>query len=154
MQTRLATQSDANAVVELGRLQAAEAAPHLAYDPATAYRTFQRYLDAAQPVIFVVEGPDRAPVGFFMATIQDYAFTTGYFVGQEVLFVHPDHREGEAVSALMRAFEEWVATFPAREAYIAVANDSSRERIADLVSGAGYVSVAAVYRKSEIDRVR
>lgn len=147
MLARLALESEAAAVVELARQQVAETLPHLDFDPSVAHRTFQNYLTSATPTIFVAEGPDRAPVGFLMALISDYAFTRGFFVGQEAIFVRKDQRGGPAASSLMKAYDEWARRLEPREIYAGVANGMDVDRTVRFFQHLGFAPVGTVLRK-------
>ena len=139
--------SEADAVVELARLYAAETLPHLDFDAAVAHRTFQRYLNGTGPALLVAEGPGRVLVGFVTAQFYDYAFTSGHLVGQEVFFVHPDHRDGVAASALVKAYDELATRANPRESYALVASGPGGEGIGELFEQLGYAPAGVLLRR-------
>ena len=140
MLARIAIESEANAVVELARLQMAELLPHLDFDPSVAHRTFSNYLASASPTIFVVEGRDRAPVGFLTAQLCDYDFARGFYVTRSPVFVRKDYRDTPAAEALGKAYDEWAARLSPAGVY--AVDEHGRADAPD-----GYSAVGAVYRR-------
>lgn len=140
-------ESEADAFVELARLYVVEMLPHLEPDAAVAHRTFSRYLNGTGPALLVAEGPGRILVGFVTAMFYDHAFTAGHLVGQEVLFVHPDHRDDVAASALVKAYDELATRANPRESYALVACGPGAEGVAELFEQLGYAPAGVLLRR-------
>jgi hypothetical protein len=143
---RLALASEESDVVELARRQVAEAAPHLDFDPEIASRTFQRYLETADPTIFVVED-NREIVGYLMALIHDYAFTAGLFAAQEAIYVRPDKRETAAAESLTKIFTQWGERLGAREILYATNGPAPQDSARMIEETAGAKPVGIYLRK-------
>lgn len=137
MHVRLALPADEDACVELARFQVEETLPHLDFDEATTRRTFQRYLDTADPTIFVAV-EKGAVIGHLMALMHTYAFTSGLFTVQEVLFVRPDKRGTRAAALLMDEFTRWSDQLGARENIGGNSNKFHSERTAKFLSRFGF----------------
>lgn len=146
MLARLATERDREAVVELARLQVAETLPHLDFDADVTRATYGQFIARADPTIFVVE-EGRQVVGFLMALLSGYAFTTGFFVSQEVIFVHPDKRGTRAAAALVSVFNEWADRLGAREVFTGIANGHKPERTARFFGHFGFTPVGVYLRR-------
>jgi L-amino acid N-acyltransferase YncA len=129
MIVRLALEEDEDVVVEMARAQVAETLPHLDFDDYLTRASFHRYLDNANPTIFVVER-DRKIVGVLWALIENYAFTSGIYVVQEVIYVLPEHRGSRAAVALVKEFTRWGEQMKAREIIFGISNKFQPERTA------------------------
>ena len=147
MLVRLALETDEDVCVELARLQTEETLPHIPFHEPTARRTFARYLATASPTIFVCEDDDRRIVGFLIAYINDYAFSTGHFVNQEVIYVRPEKRGTRAAARLIRAFNEWADRLNPREVFAGVANGIKVERTTRFLEKFGFAPVGASLRR-------
>lgn len=121
MFARLRMPEDEDAVIELARAQVAETVSHLGFDDAIARSTFHLAMTTANPTIFVVE-ENRVVVGFLMALINPYAFTTGFFTSQEVIYVRPDRRRTRASALLVEMFNDWSDRLGPKEVFAGVAN--------------------------------
>lgn len=129
MFARLALETDRRAVIDLARMQVQETLPHLDFHASIAWETFDAYLASANPTFFVAE--DRGNVvGYLMALMNGYAFTTGLHVVQEVLYVKPDKRGGLAAALLVKAFVAWGTRVGARELFFGISNGFQPERTA------------------------
>jgi L-amino acid N-acyltransferase YncA len=140
LHVRLAHPSDENAVVELARIDVAETLPHLDFDESITRATFHRYLEQADPTIFVAVD-DGVVIGFLMALMQGYAFTSGLFTVQEVLFVSPVKRGTRAATLLMREFTRWSDQLGARENIGGNSNKFRSERTSRFLSHFGFEQV-------------
>lgn len=121
MIVRLAAEKDRQAVLELARMQVEETLPHLDFCPVTASLTFDGALRRAEPTIFVAEHR-REVIGHLVAFIEEYAFTSGIFTVQEVLYVRPDKRGLRAAAALLDEFRRWSRLLEAREMIYGISN--------------------------------
>lgn len=148
---RLALEEEADACVELARMQTAETLPHIPFCEEKARETFQRYLDTANPTIFVCEGAGRSVIGMLIATMSSYAFATGLCVNQEVLYVHPDHRHSRAAVRLIEHFSEWADRLGAREVFTGVSNGVQAERVSRLFERCGFSPVGSYLRRIRLD---
>ena len=115
MPVRLALPRDEAAILALTRMDVAETLPHLDFDEAITRATFHDALTKAAPTIFVYETREGEVVGFLLAYIHGYAFTSGIFTVQEVLYVRPDKRGTLAAASLMAEFTRWSDSLGARE---------------------------------------
>lgn len=143
MRTRLVMPEDKDAVLSLAEMQVAETAPHMDFSREIAEKTFESSLKYADPTVFVAE--DRGEViGFLAGYMENYAFTSGVFVIQEVLYVRPDKRGTRAAVYLIKEFARWGDVVGAREVIFGIANKFQPERTSRLfqrVAGAEEVGV-------------
>lgn len=147
MLARLALESEEDVCVELARLQTEETLPHIPFDEPTARETFAQYLRAANPTIFVCEANDRTIAGFLIAYITPYAFATGHFCNQEVIYVRPEYRGTRAAARLIQAFNEWADRTNPREVFAGVANGIKVERTTRFLELFGFAPVGASLRR-------
>lgn len=77
--------------------------------------TIDAYFDRADPTFFVVEGAGRNLIGFMMATIGGYAYASGIYTTQQVMYVRPEKRGGRAATLLIKNLIEWSKMLGARE---------------------------------------
>ena len=143
IRARLAMPFDREAVLDLAEMQVAETLPHLDYDRDLAGETFDSGIDFADPTFFVAE-EDGEVIGYLMGLIEGYAFTSGVFVVQEVLYVRPDKRGSRAAAALLKEFMEWGKTVGARECILGISNKFQPDRTArfmEHITGAEQVGV-------------
>lgn len=128
---RLAMPEDKDAVLSLAQMQVEETLPHLDFRRELAEETFDQSIAHAYPTIFVVED-NREVVGFLMGMLEGYAFTTGVFVLQEVIYVRPDKRGTRAAVHLIKEFARWGEIVGAREIIFGIANGFQPQRTAKL----------------------
>lgn len=121
IRTRLAMPRDRQVVVDLARMDVAETLPHLDFDEEITGRTFDNAIAQAHPTIFVAE-IDGEVIGFLMGVLETYAFTSGVFVVQEVLYVRPDRRGPRAAVLLLDEFRRWGEAVNARELIYGITN--------------------------------
>lgn len=122
MRVRLAIEADEENLAKMTRAAMAEARPWLTYDEAKARATFRRYLDTADPTIFVAEDASGL-VGFMTASLNEFRMASGLFVLHEVIWVRPEKRGTRAAARLMAALVAWSETLGAVE--IIGGNDSN-----------------------------
>lgn len=140
MLARLAIRSDLPAIHELGRAMVAEFRPRVGYDEAVATATFDRYLECAEPTIFVAE-QNREIVGVLIARAPEYLYASGFFVTQEVFYIRPDKRGTRAAAELARLFNEWADRLGPSEVYMGVATGYRAEQTARLMQRYGFKPV-------------
>lgn len=121
-------------------MQVEETLPHLDFDEAIARETFSNYLAHADPTIFVAV-VDGKVIGQLMALIQAYAFTSGIFTVQEVLYARPDRRGTRAAALLMKEFTRWSDMLGARENIGGNSNKFHSERTARFLGHFGFEQV-------------
>jgi len=139
--TRLAMPYDKDAVIDLVRMQVEETLPHLDFDYEIAEETWYQAINHADPTVFVAE-EDGEVIGFLIGLLEGYAFTSGIFVVQEVIYVRPDKRGTRAAAALLKEFLAWGEVVGARECILGVSNKLHPERTAkfmERVTGAEQV---------------
>lgn len=127
MIVRLAMPEDKDAVVGLAQMQVEETLPHLDFQREAAEETFEQSIKFADPTFFVCE-QNREVIGYLMGLLEGYAFTSGIFVVQEVLYVRPDKRGTRAAVKLLKEFVRWGEILDAREMIFGVSNGYNDER--------------------------
>lgn len=135
----------------MAKMQTAETLPHIPFDEPTALQTWRNYLTSASPTFFVCEDEDRRLVGLLMALVQPYAFATGFFIGQEVLYVVPEKRGTRAAARLIKAFSDWSDRLGPRETYTGIANGFKVERTSRFLQHFGFTPVGATLRRINDD---
>ena len=119
---RLAEWPDFLALVDLA--EAATALhPHLKFSKKRALNTFSRYMNEANPTIWVAESRG-AIVGALAGDIGTYLVADGHFTVVELFYVQPEKRGTRAASLLIREFVEWSDNLKASE--IAIATDTGQ----------------------------
>lgn len=137
---------DEDTIVALAEMQVRETLPHLDFDANQVRFTYQNYLHRANPTIFVAE-VDREVVGYLVALTHDYAFTSGQFVNQEVLYVRPDKRGTRAAARLLNIFNEWADQVGAKEVFTGIANGFQPERTKRFLEHFGFTVVGFHLRR-------
>lgn len=143
MFTRLVMPEDKEPFLDLVRMQVEETLPHLDFVRELAEETFDQSVKHADPTIFVVE-ENREIIGYLVAFLESYSFTTGIFVVQEVLYVRPDKRGTRAAVRLIKEFVRWGEIVGAREWIFGISNKFQPDRTARLferLTGAERVGV-------------
>jgi len=146
MFARLAMPEDKDAVLSLAALQVAETLPHLDFSYELAEETYDQGMKHADPTFFVVEDK-REVIGYLMGIMESYAFTTGIFVVQEVLFVRPDKRGTRAAALLIKEFDRWGEIVGAREWIYGISNKFQPERTARLFEKLTGAEPVGIYLK-------
>lgn len=129
--TRLVMPEDKDAVLSLAQMQVEETLPHLDFRRDLAEATFDRSVTKGDPTGFVAI-QDGEVIGYLMAVLNEYAFSSGVFVSQEVLYVRPDKRGTRAAVHLIKEFVRWGEIVGAREWTFGIANGFQPERTARL----------------------
>lgn len=143
IRTRLAMDYDKGDVLRLAEMQVNETLPHLDFRPDLAEETFDNAVNLADPTIFVAED-DSGVIGYLLGLLEGYAFTSGVFVVQEVLYVQPDKRGTRAAAKLLMEFDRWGETVGARELIYGISNKFQPGRTArfmELTTGAEPVGI-------------
>lgn len=143
---RLIMPEDADAVLSLAEMQVQETLPHLDFRRDLAAETIEESLRTADPTFFVVED-SREVVGYLMAFMESYAFTTGIFCVQEVLYVRPDKRGTRAAAHLVKEFVRWANIVGAREMIFGISNKFQPERTSRLFQRLTGAEEVGVYLK-------
>lgn len=146
MLARLMIEDDADAVVALARMQQEETLPHLDFSEEITRETIALSLKHADPTIFVVEDK-REVVGYLMALVSNYAFTSGLFVVQEALYVRPDKRGTRAAANLVKLFVQWGEHMQAREIIFGISNEFQPERTAKFFENVAGAKTVGFYLK-------
>ncbi len=133
---RLAMPWDMAEVVELARLQVEETHTHLDFRPDLVEDTFRSAIKKGDPALWVAEDKSGL-IGFLWARIYEYAFSSGIFVSQEVLFVRPDKRGTRAAVKLIDEYKSWGDTVGAREILFGISNGRQPDRVAKLFQRKG-----------------
>lgn len=128
---RLIMPEDKDAVLSLAQMQVEETLPHLDFRRDLAEETFWASVTKAHPTTFVAD-QDGEVIGYLMATLNEYAFSSGVFVSQEVLYVRPDKRGTRAAVHLIKEFVQWGEIVGAREWLFGISNGFQPDRTARL----------------------
>ena len=144
--TRLAMPYDKEAVLDLVEMDVAETLPHLDFRRDLAAETFDQSVNHADPTTFVAE-EDGEIIGFLVGLLEGYAFTSGIFVVQEVLYVRPDKRGTRAAAALLKEFLAWGETVGARECIFGISNGMHPERTAKFMQHVTGAEPVGIYLK-------
>lgn len=138
MLVRLALEHEAELIVEMAAINAAQTKPEHVFNPDRVREVFASYIAGADPTIWVVEDRNRAVVGFLSAGICAYDFTDGIFTTQKVLFVRPESRGSRAAAVLMRHLIEWSKRLGAKEIVGGNDNGFNSERTARFLEHFGF----------------
>lgn len=147
MFVRLAIESDADVIVELARMSAAESRASLTFNEDKLYRTFFKYIDKASPTFFVVE-ERRDVIGFMLAEFYEFRAFDGLFTTQEVMFVRPDKRGTRASVLLMKNLIAWSERLGAKEIIGGNDNEFNSERTAKFLEHFGFERVGFSMRRA------
>lgn len=101
MFARLALEEEVDDVLEMAAANVAETRPGDTFDPDVARQNYWRYLDNANPTIYVVEHKRRL-IAFLSVFVGQHRHNTGQFAVQEVLYVRPEFRGTRAAVLLMK----------------------------------------------------
>lgn len=146
MRTRLFMPEDMDEVLRLAEMQVAENHPHLEFRRDMAQQELTRSLETAHPTIFVAEDAGEV-VGYIACSLNEYTFTSGVFVSQEVIYVRPDKRGTRAAVRLIKEFLRWGEVVGAREWTFGVSNGFHPERTAKLFEHFGAERVGVYLKK-------
>lgn len=147
MFVRLAVENDADAVVDLARMNAAETRAGLTFNADKTYRSFFGYIDKASPTFFVVE-EKREVFGFMVAEFYEYRAFDGLFVTQEVMFIRPDKRGTRASVLMMKHLIAWSKQLGAKEIIGGNDNGFNSERTAKFLEHFGFERVGFSMRRA------
>lgn len=145
MTVRLATQEDRSAVLSLAEMQVVETLPHLDFDADMAGTAFDEALKGDGQIAWVYDN-GRGVTGFLWARMCGYAFASGLFVQQEVIYVRPDKRGTRAAVELLLEFIRWGETVGAKEILFGISNGRNPERVARLFERMGAERVGFHHR--------
>ena len=147
MRARLAMPKDRKAVLGLAKMQVEETLPHLDFHAGIAGATFDESVTMGHPTMFVAEANGKV-IGYSMCMLEGYAFTTGTFVVQEVIYVRPDKRGTRAAAALLKQFIQWGHDVGAREWIMGISNAFQPERTARFMEHFGAERVGIYLKKT------
>lgn len=140
---RLIMPGDEDAVLTAMEEHAAEARPGMDFRADKAVQQIRNSLTTGDPTIFVAEREGYL-LGYLGARIYDYAFTSGFFVAQEVFYVRSEHRGSRAAVVLIEAYLEWGKSMNARELYFDISNPKRPERALKLIGRFGGVPIGTL----------
>jgi L-amino acid N-acyltransferase YncA len=147
MFVRLALESDADTLVEMARMNAAETRASLTFNEDKMRETIRSYIDKASPTFFVVE-ERREVLGFLVADFYEYRAFDGLFTTQEVMFVRPDKRGTRASVLLMKNLIAWSERLGAKEIIGGNDNEFNSERTAKFLEHFGFERVGFSMRRA------
>lgn len=146
MGVRLAMPEDRDAVLSLAKMQVEETLPHLEFREDLTSQAFSNAVSKGDPLCLVYEGPHGIS-GMLWARIYDYAFASGVFVSQEVVYVRPDKRGTRAAVQLLLEYIRWGGEdVNAREILFGISNGRNTERVARLFEKLGAQRVGTHHR--------
>lgn len=131
IRARLIMPRDLDDVLSLAQMQVEETLPHLDFRRDLAEQTFWASVTKGHPTGFVAEENGQV-IGYLMGVLEEYAFASGVFVVQEVLYVRPDKRGTRAAVHLIKEFVRWGEIVGARELIFGVSNGFQPDRTARL----------------------
>ncbi len=149
MIVRLGFEEDVDEIVEMARDNAAATRAEHEFKEDIVRATYFRYIDTADPTIFVAEDKGRI-VGFLVALICGYEFTDGLYTVQRVLYVRPDRRGGRTAALLMKHFIAWSEQLGAKEIIGGNDNSFNSEQTASFLEKFGFERVGYSLRRSLI----
>jgi L-amino acid N-acyltransferase YncA len=149
MRVRLALPGDEDVIVAMARTNMEQTRPTLTFDEARCRATVRRYLDHADPTIFVAE-KDGEVIGMLVANFYEYLAASGLFVTQEVLFVQPDKRGTRAAALLMKQLISWAEELGAVEIVGGNDNEFQSERTARFLEHFGFKRVGITMRRAMV----
>lgn len=145
MRIRLALASDAEAIVEMARVNM-KTRPTLTFSEARCRQTIQDYLKLASPTIFVAEDKSGV-IGMLVCDFYEYRAAAGLWTSQEVLFVMPDKRGLRAAALLMRELIAWSEMLGAKEIVGGNDNEFNSDRTAQFLERFGFKRVGHSMRR-------
>jgi GNAT superfamily N-acetyltransferase len=145
MAVRLVMPEDKGAVLSLAEMQVVETLPHLAFDAELAGAAFDEVLKGDGQIGWVAQGASGIN-GFLWAKLCGYAFASGVFVQQEVLYVRPDKRGTRAAVELLLEYIRWGEIVGANETLFGISNGHKPERAARLFERLGAERVGYHHR--------
>lgn len=146
MFVRLALDTDEDAIVALGRMNAEETKQADVFSETRAREVIEEYLVTANPTIFVVDHY-RKLVGFLIAYTGRYEHRDGFFTSQRVLYVRPEFRGSRAAILLMKELVRWSAEIGAAEIVGGNDNGFQSERTAGFLAHFGFEKVGYAMTK-------
>ena len=146
MHVRLATEEDADAIVDLARMNCEISTPYLEFSEERVRETIYSYLTTADPTMFVAEDKGEV-IGLLVATINGYRHATGLYTTQEVLFVRPDKHGSRAAVVLMKELIAWSERLGATEITGGNDNKFKSERTARFLEHFGFEQVGYFMRR-------
>lgn len=145
MPVRLVMREDRSAILSLAKMQVVETLPHLDFDADVAGAAFDEVLKGYGQIGWVYDS-GREVTGFLWARLCGYAFASGVFVQQEVLYVRPDKRGTRAAVEMLLEFIRWGEIVGAKETLFGVSNGRNPERVARLFERLGAERVGFHHR--------
>jgi GNAT superfamily N-acetyltransferase len=128
-------ETDRERLAEVARLAAAECEPDLPFERAAFDETFDAVL-TGQLTCFVAEVRHEI-VGFFLARIDGFYFTSGLSTSLDIIFVLPGWRGTRVPALLLRSFLEWSNVVGTRRKYLGINTGLYAERTARFFARAG-----------------
>lgn len=149
MLARLARASDTQALLEMGRRYSAEVAaelPHVQFEDDVARETIARYLDNANPTIWIAE-KEGQPIGFLVASATSFHFMSGVCCLNDVFFVEAGQRGTRAAALLNEQFELWAERLKAKLLIGGNSNNLYTQRTTKFYEHLGYRKSGVVMLK-------
>jgi GNAT superfamily N-acetyltransferase len=135
VRTRLALEADRERLAEVARAAAEECEPGLPFDRAAFDETFDRVLRGQ--ITGLVAEVRHEIVGFVLARIDGFYFTSGISTSLDIIFVLPGWRGTRVPAILLRSFLEWSDAVGARRKYMGINNGLHPERTERFFARAG-----------------
>lgn len=148
MKVRLANSEDRAAVAALAQRYADELPPEvpIRYEPAAFNESFERYLNTANPTVFVAEDKSGI-VGVLVCSIFSFLTMAGLWTHTDVIFVTPEKRGTRAAAELLSEFDIWSERIGAVMSIGGNSNSIHTKRTASLYGKFGYSPVGIAMAK-------
>lgn len=148
MKVRLAMPADRAAVAALAERYCAElpAEVPIRFEAAVVDETFDRYLNTANPTVFVAEDKSGV-VGMLVCSIFSFHTMAGLWTHTDVIFVTPEKRGTRAAAELLSEFDIWSERIGAVMSIGGNSNSLHTKRTASLYGKFGYSPVGIAMAK-------
>jgi GNAT superfamily N-acetyltransferase len=147
--TELQTQQHIEDLISMGRVFAAEAGPHLDFDPDEVRSACNVVLNDFDREFFnfFIAYKDDEPVGFIYAICGKYLFNKQRYAQQELIYVRPAYRGTRAFLKLVKAFEEWARLRSSIEIWMGSAHS---KQFSDILPRIGYPEAGTYHKKRTV----
>lgn len=148
-ETNQITLADVDDIVVLTRMQVEETISYMDYeeDVVRHYATYFANNVYDNTKVYITRDQDGEAVGYLVAYVRPYLFQRGLSVGQEVVYVIPERRDGRIFVQLMQTLDKLAEDKGAKECYAGIANGVKIDGIMKWFKRKGYEKVGYYVRK-------
>lgn len=140
MFVRLALENEEDDFVRMGVANLEETMPGEPYSIPILRETFRKYIQRADPTIWVVEDR-RKLIGFMMAHMCAFDYRDGLYTTQRVIYVSPENRGTRAAVLLVRELTRWSISLGAAKIEGGNDNNFRTDRTASFLEHFGFKRV-------------